>query len=110
MGFQHYLILMAERAFHNVYGLSEQQLEELDAAEEMMENQHLNEAEELLLRMYSDSPGCIPVLNNLGVLYGKYLLEYDSAIMYYEKVLEIEPDNAWARNERRRYQRYITYD
>jgi len=25
-------------------------------------------------------------------------------------VLEIEPDNAWARDERRKYSRYLSYD
>ena len=29
---------------------------------------------------------------------------------FYDKVLEIESDNAWARDERRRYQRYLTYE
>lgn len=110
MCFQRYFILMADQGFHNVYGLSDAQLEQLDMAEDLMESQRLSEAEELLLSMIADAPDCIPVLNNLGVLYGKYLLEYESALKHYGKVLELEPDNAWARNERRRYQRYVTYD
>ena len=55
-------------------------------------------------------PICIPVLSVLGHLYGKYLSEFETAVEYYEKVLAQEPDNAWARDERRRYQRYLTYD
>ena len=100
---------MSSRSFHNIYDLSDQQLEDLDKAEEMLESQHLNSAEELLLEMLKNSPECIPVLNNLGVLYGKYLLEYEKAISYYNRVLKLEPSNEWARNERRRYERYSTY-
>ena len=29
---------------------------------------------------------------------------------FYTQVLEIEPDNAWARDERRKYSRYLSYD
>lgn len=100
---------MSNRSFHNIYDLSDQQLEDLDKAEEMLESQHLNSAEELLLEMLKNSPECIPVLNNLGVLYGKYLLEYEKAISYYNRVLKLEPSNEWARAERRRYERYVEY-
>ena len=100
---------MSERNFRNNYNLSDDQLEELDKAEEMLESQHLNGAEKLLLEMLEKSPKCIPVLNNLGVLYGKYFLEYEKAIFYYNQVLDLEPGNEWARNERRRYERYTTY-
>ena len=41
---------------------------------------------------------------------GRHLSDFEAAIGYYDKVLEIEPDNAWARDERRRYQRYLSYD
>ena len=100
---------MSTRDFRNIYNLTNEQLEQLDNAEEMLEVQHLNSAEELLLEMLQKSPQCIPVLNNLGVLYGKYFIEYETAIFYYNQVLELEPSNEWARNERRRYERYITY-
>ena len=100
---------MSARDFRNIYNLTNEQLEQLDNAEEMLEVQHLNSAEELLLEMLQKSPQCIPVLNNLGVLYGKYFIEYEKAIFYYNQVLELEPSNEWARNERRRYERYITY-
>ena len=100
---------MSGHDFRNIYNLSEEQLEDLDRAEEMLESQHLNSAEKLLLEMLEKEPKCIPVLNNLGVLYGKYFLEYEKAINYYNQVLELEPSNEWARNERRRYERYTTY-
>ncbi len=100
---------MSGHDFHNIYNLSGEQLEELDKAEEMLISQHLNGAEKLLLKMLKKSPDCIPVLNNLGVLYGKYFLEYEKAIDYYNQVLELEPSNEWARSERRRYERYTTY-
>ena len=100
---------MSGHDFRNIYNLSEEQLDDLDRAEEMLESQHLNSAEKLLLEMLEKEPKCIPVLNNLGVLYGKYFLEYEKAINYYNRVLELEPSNEWARNERRRYERYTTY-
>ena len=60
--------------------------------------------------MVAEDPDCIPVLNNLGHLFGRYLSDFDRAIEFYDKVLILEPDNAWARDERRRYRRYQTYD
>ena len=60
--------------------------------------------------MLEEDPLCVPVLSNLGHLYGRHLSEFEKAVEYYDRVLDIEPDNAWARDERRRYQRYLTYD
>ena len=59
------------------------------------------------LGMLEQDEDCIPVLSNLGHLYGRYLSEFETAIEYYNRVLEIEPDNAWARDSRRRYLRYV---
>jgi len=101
---------MAGRTWKNTYRLSDTQLEQLDRAESLLESMDLGHAEELLLGMLGDDPLCIPVLSNLGHLYGRHLSEFEKAVEYYTKVLEIEPDNAWARDERRRYQRYLTYD
>ena len=75
-----------------------------------MEMLDLDKAEEILLEMLEEDVNCIPVLNNLGHMNGRYLSDFEKAIEYYERVLEIEPDNAWARDERRRYTRYLTYD
>ena len=101
---------MAGRAWKNTYRLSDLQLEQLDNAESFMESMDLGQAEDLLLQMLTDDPNCIPVLSNLGHLYGRYLSEFEKAVEFYDKVLEIEPDNAWARDERRRYQRYLPYE
>jgi tetratricopeptide (TPR) repeat protein len=101
---------MADRTWANVYGLSDEQLAQLDEAESLMEAMDLSAAETVLLGMLSTDPECVPVLTNLGHLYGKYLSEFESAVEYYEKVLEIEPDNAWARDARRRYARYVGRD
>ena len=101
---------MAGRAWKNTYRLSDLQLEQLDNAESLMESMDLGQAEDLLLQMLDDDPLCIPVLSNLGHLYGRYLSEFEKAVEFYDKVLEIESDNAWARDERRRYQRYLTYE
>ena len=67
----------------------------------------LGKAEEILLSMLSDDPDCIPVLSNLGHMYGRHLSEFKTAVEYYDRVLALEPDNAWARDARRRYLRYI---
>ena len=93
--------------FDNTYNLSESQLQRLEDAEEMMLKNDLGNAEDLLLEMLEEDDDCIPVLSNLGHLYGRYLSEFETAVTYYDKVLAIEPDNAWARDSRRRYLRYI---
>ena len=93
--------------FDNTYNLSESQLQRLEDAEEMMLKNDLGNAEDLLLEMLEEDNDCIPVLSNLGHLYGRYLSEFETAVSYYDKVLAIEPDNAWARDSRRRYLRYI---
>jgi len=93
-----------------VYELTDVQIASLDQAEELMLLMQISDAESLLLSMVAEDPDCIPVLNNLGHLFGRYLSDFDRAIEFYEKVLNLEPDNAWARDERRRYRRYQTYD
>ena len=98
---------MTNYAFDNTYNLSEQQLQQLDEAEDLMLKGSLGKAEEILLSMLSDDPDCIPVLSNLGHMYGRHLSEFKTAVEYYDRVLALEPDNAWARDARRRYLRYI---
>ena len=93
--------------FDNVYELTTEQLQQLDDAEEMMLRNDLGAAERLLLSMLEEDDSCIPVLSNLGHLYGRHLSEFETAIDYYDRVLALEPDNAWARDARRRYLRYV---
>ena len=93
--------------FENTYGLSEIQLADLEEAEELILKNSLGKAEDLLLKMLELDDECIPVLSNLGHLYGRYLSEFETAVKYYDRVLQLEPDNAWARDSRRRYLRYI---
>jgi len=93
--------------FENTYDLTSEQLEKLDLAEDMMVRNDLGAAERLLLEMLDEDQECIPVLSNLGHLYGRHLSEFETAIEYYNRVLELEPDNAWARDARRRYLRYV---
>ena len=100
------MILMST-PFENTYDLTLEQLENLDLAEDMMLRNNLGAAEKLLLEMLSEDEECIPVLSNLGHLYGRHLSEFETAIEYYNRVLELEPDNAWARDARRRYLRYV---
>lgn len=98
---------MAETPFDNIYDLSTEQLEQLDEAEDLMIRNSLGAAEKLLLQMLEVDTDCIPVLSNLGHLYGRHLSEFETAVGYYDRVLGLEPDNAWARDARRRYMRFI---
>ena len=75
-----------------------------------MEMLDIDNAESILLELLGEDSNCVPVLNNLGHMHGRYLSEWGKAVEFYERVLQIEPDNAWARDERRRYQRYLTRD
>lgn len=101
---------MAGPVWKNIYRLSDEQIASLDEAEDKMEMMDINGAEEILLAMLEVDANCVPVLNNLAHMNGRYLSDFEKAVEYYDRVLEIEPDNAWARDERRRYQRYLTYD
>ena len=98
---------MAETPFDNIYDLSTEQIEQLDEAEDLMIRNSLGAAEKLLLQMLEMDNDCIPVLSNLGHLYGRHLSEFETAVRYYDRVLGLEPDNAWARDARRRYMRFI---
>jgi tetratricopeptide (TPR) repeat protein len=90
--------------------LSEDQLIHLDEAEDAIDKMDLSKAESMLLKMNDELPNCVPVLNVLGHMYGRHLSDFESAVEFYTQVLEIEPDNAWARDERRKYSRYLSYD
>ena len=68
--------------FDNTYNLSESQLQRLEDAEEMMLKNDLGNAEDLLLEMLEEDNDCIPVLSNLGHLYGRYLSEFETAVTY----------------------------
>ena len=105
-----WLRTMADLPFVNTYGLSDKQLQELDDAEVLMEKSDLTGAESKLLEMLEDDGECIPVLNNLAHLYGRHFSDFEKAVELYDKVLALEPDNAWARDARRRYQRYVGRD
>jgi tetratricopeptide (TPR) repeat protein len=98
---------LMDTPFENTYDLTLEQLENLDLAEDLMLKNDLGAAERLLLEMLSEDEECIPVLSNLGHLYGRHLSEFETAIEYYNQVLQLEPDNAWARDARRRYLRYV---
>jgi|TARA_B110000438_G_scaffold47206_1_gene47463 tetratricopeptide (TPR) repeat protein len=101
---------MTSPPWKNIYNLSESQLKDLDEAENSIEMMDLGKAESLLLKMKKETPNCVPVLNVLAHMYGRHLSDFESAVEHYTSVLEIEPDNAWARDERRKYSRYLTYD
>ncbi|MFL2974746.1 MAG: hypothetical protein ACJZ42_00290 [Candidatus Thalassarchaeaceae archaeon] len=101
---------MGAPRWKNIYDLSPDQIEKLEEAEDKMESMEINESEKILLGLLEEDNNCIPVLNILGHLHGRYLSDFEASIEYYDRVLELEPDNAWARDERRRYRRYVTYD
>ncbi|MBR79381.1 MAG: hypothetical protein CMA88_01150 [Euryarchaeota archaeon] len=101
---------MGAPRWKNVYDLDEDQIGKLEEAENHMEVMEINEAEDILMGMLEKDQDCIPVLNILGHLHGRYLSDFELAIEYYDRVLLLESDNSWARDERRRYRRYVTYD
>ena len=101
---------MSDHPFENTYDLSNEQLVKLEEAEEQMLRNNLGKSEEILLEMLAEDEECIPVLNNLAHLYGRHFSDFEKAVELYGKVLRIEPDNAWARDARRRYQRYVGRD
>ena len=101
---------MASPSWKNTYSLSPELISQLEEAENKMESMEINEAEEILLSMISTDSNCIPALNVLGHLNGRHLSDFETAVEYYDKVLILEPENAWARDERRRYRRYLDYD
>ena len=100
---------MSDHPFENTYDLSNEQLLKLEEAEDEMLKNNLGKAEDILLEMLDDDE-CIPVLNNLAHLYGRHFSDFEKAVELYDKVLQMEPDNAWARDARRRYQRYVGRD
>lgn len=101
---------MASPRWKNTYSLSLEQITQLEEAEDKMESMEISVAEEILLSMIRFDSNCIPALNVLGHLNGRHLSDFEVAIEYYDKVLLLEPENAWARDERRRYRRYLDYD
>jgi len=101
---------VSDHPFENVYNLSDEQISMLEDAENEMLRNNLGKAEEILNKMLDNNPECIPVLNNLAHLYGRHFSDFERAVSIYDKVLSLEPDNAWARDSRRRYQRYIGRD
>ena len=101
---------MGAPQWKNVYDLDEDQIGKLEEAENKMEVMQINEAEAILMGMLEEDGNCIPVLNILGHLHGRYLSDFELAIEYYDRVLLLESDNSWARDERRRYRRYVTYE
>jgi hypothetical protein len=101
---------MSDHPFENTYDLSNEQLEMLDEAEAEMLRNNLGRAEDILLAMLVEEEECIPVLNNLAHLYGRHFSDFEKAVELYNQVLELEPDNSWARDARRRYLRYVGRD
>ena len=101
---------MSGPVWRNVYSLNEDQISKLDEAEDHMEMMRIGPAEKILIELLEQEPQGVPVLNVMAHLQGRYLSDFEKAVEFYDKVLTIEPDNAWARDERRRYIRYSSYD
>jgi len=101
---------MGAPRWKNIYDLSSDQIIKLEEAEDKMESMEINAAERILLELLDENKNCIPFLNIIAHLNGRYLSDFETAIEYYDRVLELEPDNAWARDERRRYRRYVSYE
>ena len=101
---------MSDQPFENTYELSNEQLIKLEEAEDEMLRNNLGKAEDILLELLGEDEECIPVINNLAHLYGRHFSYFEKAVELYDKVLRLETDNAWARDARRRYQRYVGRD
>tara|TARA_S200000501_G_scaffold126732_1_gene119726 strand:+ start:2190 stop:2495 length:306 start_codon:yes stop_codon:yes gene_type:complete len=101
---------MSGPVWRNVYNLSEHQISKLDEAEDHMEMMRIGPAENILIELLELDSECVPVLNVMAHLQGRYLSDFEKAVKFYDEVLIHEPDNAWARDERRRYMRYSNYD
>ena len=101
---------MGAPRWKNIYDLSSDQIIKLEEAEDKMESMEINAAERILLELLDENKNCIPFLNIIAHLNGRYLSDFETAIEYYDRALELEPDNAWARDERRRYRRYVSYE
>ena len=101
---------MTGPTWRNIYDLNDEQFKSLGMAEDHMELMEICEAESILNELLNFEPNCIPALNVMGHMCGRYLSDFENAIIFYDKVLKLEPDNVWARDERRRYKRYLNYD
>ena len=101
---------MSGPVWRNVYSLNEDQISKLDEAEDHMEMMRIGPAEKILIELLEQEPHCGPGRNVMAHLQGRDLSDCEKAVEFYDKVLAIEPDNAWARDERRRYTRYSSYD
>ena len=69
----------------NTYNLTEDQITNIDLAEEAMDMLDLTKAEEILNKLNQEDPSCIPVLNILGHLHGRYLSDMRGH-RYYDQV------------------------
>ena len=73
---------MAAPEWRNVYRLSDEQLGQLEQAEQCMEMIDINRAESILMSMLEEDADCVPVLNNLGHMHGRYLSDFEKAVEY----------------------------
>ena len=73
---------MSDHSWKNIYNLSDEQLNNLNKAEDLIEMMDLTKAESLLLDMDKEAPNCVPVLNVLAHVYGRHLSDFESAIKY----------------------------
>ena len=63
----------------------------LSAAEKMLANKRVNEAEKLYLKALKLEPKNARTCYNLGVLYGDYLKNYRKASKYYRRYIQLAP-------------------
>ena len=80
---------MSDHSWKNIYNLSDEQLNNLNKAEDLIDMMDLTKAESLLLDMNKKVPNCVPVLNVLAHMYGRHLSDFESAIKFYNLVLKL---------------------
>ena len=80
---------MSDHSWKNIYNLSDEQLNNLNKAEDLIEMMDLTKAESLLLDMNKKVPNCVPVLNVLAHMYGRHLSDFESAIKFGSNMVRI---------------------
>ena len=71
---------MAGPSWRNIYDLKDEQIRDLGEAEDLMELMQISEAESILLNLIDKSPNCVPILNVMGHMQGRYLSDFENAI------------------------------
>ena len=73
---------MSGPVWRNVYSLNEDQISKLDEAEDHMEMMRIGPAEKILIELLEQEPECVPVLNVMPHLPGRFLSDFGKAVEF----------------------------